>query len=136
MSIGQAIAAGQVRGKPPRHWARMTLTMLSVIFMAGLAGEFFLAGAGAFGASSFGAHAGLGALLLVVSLVLAAVAVAGRQPRRVTGLTGLLLGAMIVQVALAGFRGANALVAALHPVNALVVYSLAVVLARRARQAP
>lgn len=113
------------------HWAREAYLGLSVLIVVALVGQFFLAGAGAFGATSFDAHAGLGALLVPVTLLLLLLALLGRVFRRPTL---LLLGLLVVQLLLGGLgRDQEAWVRAFHAVNALAVLAVAYELTRRAR---
>jgi hypothetical protein len=48
----------------------------------------------------------------------------GRRPRRDVGIVLALLGLYIVQTILPGLRASAPVVAALHPVNALVLFAL------------
>jgi hypothetical protein len=102
-------------------------------FVAAIVLQVFFAGIGVFttGSDRFSLHVGFGWLLPLVPLVvllLAAVAGAGRT----TGLSALLLLLVVIQMALPAMRGDLPLVAALHPVNALVIFAVALVVARRA----
>jgi Family of unknown function (DUF6220) len=108
---------------------------LAWLFLAGAVLQFFLAGLGVFGAASFGPHETLGKLLALASLILLVLAVilalTGGLSRRRAGLAALLFALMVVQWLLveAFSEGAPAL-AALHPVNGLLVLSVAFALAR------
>jgi len=114
-------------------WAREAHLGLSVLILVALVGQFFLAGAGAFGATSFDAHAGLGVLLVPLTLLLLLLALLGRVLRRPTP---LLLGLLVVQLLLGGLgRDQEAWVGAFHAVNALAVLAVAYQLTRRARAA-
>src|SRR5918911_1495971 len=72
---------------------------LAWLVLAGLAVQFYLAGAALFGATTFQAHRTLGYLLAVAILLLLVVALAARPGRRLVGLTVLLAGLAGVQVA-------------------------------------
>jgi hypothetical protein len=108
--------------------------VLAWLFVAAVAVQVFLAGMFSFGDQSFRAtHAefgftwvGFAALGVLVSALLA------RPGRRQVGLAALLIVLYIVQASLPGFRTTSVPVAALHPVNALLVFGLGVVVARRA----
>jgi len=114
-------------------WAREAHLGLSMLVVVALVGQFFLAGAGAFGATSFDAHAGLGVLLVPVTLLLVPLALLGRVLRRPTL---LLLGLLVVQLLLGGLgRDQEAWVGAFHAVNALAVLAVAYELTCRARAA-
>lgn len=92
--------------------------------------QFFLAGVGIFGAGTFDAHVLNATLLQVLSLVLVLVAVAGRLGRDVVAMSALLFVVVGVQGALPLLRDDAAFVAALHPVNALVVLGMGYAVAR------
>ncbi len=113
------------------RWARQGHLGLAWLILLALVGQFFLAGAGAFGATSFDAHAGLGVLLVPATLLLLILALLGRALWKTTL---LLLGLLIVQLLLGGLgRDQEAWVGAFHAVNALAVLAVALELARRAR---
>jgi lysylphosphatidylglycerol synthetase-like protein (DUF2156 family) len=108
---------------------------LAWLFLAGAVLQFFLAGLGVFGAASFGPHQTVGKLLALVSLILLVVevilALTGGLSRGRVGLAALLFVLMIVQWSLVGaFSGSVPILAALHPVNGLLVLSVAFALAR------
>jgi hypothetical protein len=108
--------------------------------------QFYLAGHGAFEyhntaakarTDAWGAHAGVGDLMLLISLLALLVALAGRLPRRLLIFAGALFVFMVIQLLLAVAFGDNTStrwIAALHPVNALIVTGLGGMLAVRARQ--
>lgn len=89
--------------------------------------QFFFAGLGIFGASSFEAHQLTGLLIVGAALVLLLLALAGRMGAMRIGLSALLLVLTVVQPLLV--RGPS-LLAALHPVNALVILFVTLILAR------
>ncbi|MGH2859408.1 MAG: DUF6220 domain-containing protein [Solirubrobacteraceae bacterium] len=102
---------------------------LAALLVAAVAAQFLLAGAGAFGATSFKPHTGLGWAIAVVSLILLLVALAGRRHVRASA---ILFATVVVQVLL-GVLGENASAwfGAVHGLNALLVMGAAVNLARR-----
>jgi Family of unknown function (DUF6220) len=102
---------------------------LQTVAMALVAAQFFLAGAGAFGATSFDAHKAVGsALVLVAVLVVLAAALARRHAAH----AALFLGVTILQLVL-GTLGADApWIGAFHGLNALVVMGVGGTLARKA----
>jgi hypothetical protein len=59
-------------------------------------------------------------------------ALIARPGRRQLALAGLVLFLYVVQTILPPLRAASVAVAALHPVNALLLFAVAVVVARRA----
>jgi len=103
---------------------------LARLIAAAIVVQFFLAGAGAFGAASFGPHKALGWLLLLLAVVELLLALAGRNLVRHTGVLLLLV---VVQVIL-GVLGSDvsAWFGAVHATNALGVMAAAATLARRA----
>lgn len=102
---------------------------LAVLLVGALAGQFLLAGAGAFGAASFKPHTSLGWAIAALSLILLVVALVSRRAQRASV---ILFTAVVLQVVL-GVLGENASAwfGALHALNALAVMGAAVNLARR-----
>jgi heme A synthase len=111
-----------------------------VLFM--LPVEFYLAG---YGAVSFthgttttrnndwGAHMAFGSIIGLVVILVLITGLASRLPRQLTGMTVGLFVLMIVQFVL-GVAGDSApVLAALHPVNALLITGLTMSLALRSR---
>lgn len=120
-------------------WAILTWLVVLMIPV-----QFYLAGRGAFAfhqvaASSredmWAAHAIFGTLIGLVVLLALLTGLAARLPRRWLGLTALLFVLMLVQMVLAGFGDSPSTrwVAAVHPVNALILTGTAVTLAIRSR---
>jgi hypothetical protein len=110
-------------------WSRTAHRRLARVIAAAIVLQFFLAGAGAFGATSFAPHRALGWLLLLLAAAELLLALLGRSLVRHTGVLFLLV---VVQVLL-GVLGsdASAWFGALHAVNALGVMAAAGTLARR-----
>lgn len=112
---------------------------LTAVFLTGAVLQFFLAGLGVFGAgASFEVHATVGVILglaSIVLLILAGILVAsGSMARRSMGLAALLVVLMVVQYLLVElFSESVAALAALHPVNGLLVLGLACILVLRSR---
>jgi len=105
------------------------MRLLTTAIAAGVAAQFLLAGAGAFGATSFHAHEALGWSIGIAALVALAIAVVRRRSRIPTA---LLAGVVAVQLVL-GVLGTEttAWFGALHGLNALAVMATAGNLARR-----
>lgn len=105
------------------------------MFVAGALLQFFLAGLGVFGSgASFETHATVGIVLVIVSVILLVLAgilaLSGNLTRSSAGLAGLLLVLMVVQYALVElFSDGVPALAALHPVNGLLVLGVACALA-------
>jgi Family of unknown function (DUF6220) len=105
---------------------------LAVIYLLGVVVQFFLAGLGVFGATSYDAHRALGFLLGLVAVVLLVLAVGAKLPRPLTGLALLLVLLNIVQVVLIQVDIEE--VKALHLVNALAIGLVANMLVHRSRR--
>jgi asparagine N-glycosylation enzyme membrane subunit Stt3 len=110
---------------------------LARLVVAGLAIEFYLAGAALLGVTpSFEPHRTLGSVLGLAILLLLVLALIARPGRQLVGLVGLLTVLTIVQMALPSMRAAVPAVAALHVVNAAVLIGLASTIARQVRHSP
>jgi hypothetical protein len=102
--------------------SRVLFFGLSAIYLLGVVVQFFLAGLGAFLADpDYDAHRALGFILAIGSLVLL-----------VFLLTVLLVGLNLLQIVLANIDVDE--IAALHPVNALVIAFVAYALTQRSRR--
>lgn len=113
--------------------SRVIFFGIAAIYLVGVVVQFFLAGLGAFGASSYDAHQGLGLALGVVALLLLALAIVGRVPRPLFLFTVLLVGLSVLQMVLANLDDVREL-AALHVVNALVIFYVAQAIMQRSRR--
>ncbi len=112
--------------------ARVALAVLAWLFVPGIAVQLFLAGLGVFvGASNFGLHQDFGYMLQITTLVIVLAAFAARAPRRTIGLAVALLLLVGLQSPLILLREEWPAITALHPVNAVAIFSVAVSLARR-----
>ena len=111
-------------------WARTTQRALATLLAAGVAVQFFLAGAGAFGATNFSAHRALGWTLLLLAVITFVVSL---PAMRLVRHSGVLLLVVALQAVL-GVLGADTQpwLGALHGLNALAVMAAAGLLARRA----
>ncbi|MCA1669945.1 MAG: DUF6220 domain-containing protein [Thermomicrobia bacterium] len=98
---------------------------LAWIILAAVGAQFFLVGLGLFGATNLGAHRLVGYLIIPASLLL--LLLAGRVDGGRIGQSAALFGLTVVQSFL---PKAPSLVAALHPVNAVVILFVALNLAR------
>lgn len=119
-----------------RIWIRRLHLLLAWLFVAAVLYQVYLAGRAIFvSEQTWEAHVGWGwtGLPLIALLVLVS-AIAGGLPRAAIGWAALPLLGVIVQFLLASFRySGQDEVAALHPVTALIVFGIGVVVARRAR---
>jgi len=111
---------------------RYVFAASAVLFVAGVVYQVFLAGMFLFAGGTRTSHIDFGYLLELVPLIVLVLAFAARAGRRLTVLSGLLAVDVIVQASLPYFKDSAAVVAALHPVNALLVLWLSVTLAREA----
>ena len=107
--------------------------ILARLFLAGLLLQFYLAGAGLFGAGSFQPHRMLGDALTVLAILFPVLAIVGRLGQKVIGLSLLLVLLTIVQIMLPSLRGSASWIAALHPVNALVLMGISARIGRHGR---
>jgi Family of unknown function (DUF6220) len=111
--------------------ARAALPFLAFGFLGLLAIQVFLAGIGLFGAGTMAGHRDFGYLLSVLPLFVVVAAAVGRGGRLVW-LSGALLVLTFVQTLLPLLKADLPYVAALHPVNALVLVVLAATIGRQA----
>jgi hypothetical protein len=115
--------------------ARWLLLVLIWLYVAGILVQVFLAGMGLFGgARDFQPHVGLGWILHLVPVLLLIVAAVARVGRQLLWWTTALLVVQFVQPILALLRNDVPLVAAFHPVLALVVFWLAITVGVKAWQ--
>jgi hypothetical protein len=112
--------------------ARVLFFGLAVVYLAGVVVQFFLAGLGTFGATSFDAHQAFGLVLALLTLILLVLAVVGKVPRLLIGLAVILLGLNVLQMFLARVDVEE--VAALHVVNALAIVFVAHEIMQRSRR--
>lgn len=111
--------------------ARRAHPIVTAIFAACAAVQVFLAGLGVFDdPRSFVTHREFGYTFGWLTLVVLVLALAGRLPRRITGLSVLLLVLFALQSVLVALRAELPAVAALHPLNGFAILGLAIVTAR------
>jgi len=111
---------------------RYLFVVLAVLFVAGVAYQVFLAGMAVFGAGQWSNHVDFGYLVTGIPLLLIVAALLARAGRATVWLTvGTLIVAQ-VQTILPWFKEDLPWVSALHPVNAMVIFGLGVVIVRRA----
>jgi hypothetical protein len=115
-------------------WLRKAYLGVVWLIVAGIVIQFLLVGTAMFVGGGFGLHIQFGFFFMgVAPIVLLVLAWAAGLPRRAIGLSALMLLLMSVQVFLPGFRSMLPIVAALHPVNALLTLWFSLRLARQAR---
>lgn len=103
---------------------------LARTFLAGLLLQFYLASTPIFGAGSFQPHRMLGSALTLIAFLFPLLALVGRLGRQRIGFSILLVVLVIVQMMLPSLRGAAPWIAALHPINALVLMGISARISR------
>ncbi|MFL5779159.1 MAG: DUF6220 domain-containing protein, partial [Chloroflexota bacterium] len=103
---------------------------LAVIFVGCLVVQVFLAGMGAFGKDGFIQHRDWAYTFGYLVLVNLIVALVGRLPRRIVGLTALALVLFALQSVLVALRESYPAIAALHAVNGFSILLVSIVIAR------
>jgi hypothetical protein len=111
----------------------MYATVAWILFAAVIV-QFFLAGLGVFvGPQNFAVHAMFGGVILLGALIAVVLSFVARMPWRLIGLSALLPVLVVMQAVLVALGAAVApALAALHPVNGLLIFSLSGALALRA----
>jgi hypothetical protein len=103
------------------------------LYLAGILFQVFLAGMGLFGTTrDFEPHVGLGWILHLVPVLLLIVAAVARVGSRLIWWNVALLVVQFIQPILATLRKDQPVVAAFHPVLALVIFWLALTIGLRA----
>ncbi|MEU6008155.1 DUF6220 domain-containing protein [Streptomyces sp. NPDC047453] len=127
---------------------RKAFAWLAALLMLAVVAQFFLAASGAFDTApddeSFKPHRALGYGIVLLAVVLTVVAALARMPRRLIGLSGLVVGLGILQPVIAviaeafGDSGdtttAGRLVFGLHAVNGLLMMSVVRTVLQQARR--
>jgi hypothetical protein len=117
------------------RWAHVVSAWL---FAAGVLLQGYLAGAALTqlgGSGDFGTHVGIGySLMGILALAVPVLAIVGRFRRAQIGWSALLLVLYIVQTSLPVARESAPAIAALHPVNAMILLVLAVAIAVSGRR--
>jgi hypothetical protein len=125
---------------------RKVFAGLATLLVLVVVAQFFLAASGAFDTApndeSFRPHRALGYVIFLLPVLMTIVAALARMPGRLIGMTGLVAGLTVVQVAIAELAKAfgdgdsttaGKLVFGLHAINGLVMLALAMTVAKRAR---
>lgn len=114
--------------------AHRGLTLVAWLFVVCLFIQFFLAGLGVFdGAVAFLTHRQFGYTFGWLTLVMLILAVVGRMGRRMISLTALILVLFALQSVFVAVRADYPAIAALHPVNGVVLLLVAITVARSTR---
>jgi hypothetical protein len=114
-----------------RSFARLAHPIATAAFVACALVQVFLAGLGVFDdPKSFITHREFGYLFGWLTLIVLILALVGRSPRRVTGLSVLLLVQFALQSVFVALRGDLPAIAALHPLNGFALLGVAIVATR------
>jgi hypothetical protein len=112
--------------------------LAAIVFVVAIVVQVFLAGtaiANLGGSGNFETHIEFGYTWMgIATLVLVVTALAARRPRRDVGITLGILALYVIQTVLPNFRTSTPALAALHPVNALLLFGVAAWYARRTWQ--
>ena len=116
-----------------RSKAPAALAVVAWLFAACIVVQIFLAGLGVFdSAQAFLTHRDFGYMFGLLTIVMVIISVVGRLGRRLIGLSLLTLGQMVLQSILVAFRADAPAVAALHPVNGVLLLVVSLWLGREA----
>ena len=118
-------------------WRRLHAAA-ALIWVAAIIVQVYLAGqaiANLGGSGDFSTHMGVGYTIGIFQLVVVITAFAARMSRRDIGISFGILALYIVQTLLPAAKDGAPWVAALHPLNAMVLFVLSVWYARRTWQA-
>jgi hypothetical protein len=114
-----------------RSFTRTAHPIVAAAFVACAVVQVFLAGLGVFDdPRAFVTHREFGYLFGWLTLAVLVLALAGRMPRRVTGLSVLLLVLFALQSLLLAVRADLPAIAALHPLNGFAILGVGVMTAR------
>lgn len=116
-------------------WTRIIYLVIAWLFPVAILVQVLFVGLSLFtGQSYWDAHIGFGHMIGILPILLVILGYLGRLPRRTIILTWLALGTYLVQAEVFAVIRADApLLAAFHPVLALVLFALAMIIAWRAR---
>ena len=116
-----------------RSFARLALPIATGAFVACAIVQIFLAGLGVFDdPQAFVTHREFGYLFGWLTLAALILALLGRSPRRITGLTALMLVQFALQSIFVALRGDLPAIAALHPLNGVALLGVSIIATRRA----
>jgi hypothetical protein len=103
------------------HALAAVLWVVAIVFQVFLAGQ-AIANLG--GSGDFSTHIDVGYTIGVVQLAALILAFPARMSRRDIGISAGILVLYIVQTMLPGFKSASPLIAALHPLNAMILFTV------------
>ena len=115
------------------RWARYAFAVLAGLFLVGVVVQTFYAGLGLFaGAENMDFHVQFGWILHLAPILVLIAAALGRVGRATLLWTAALVVTVFIQPLLPGLSESVPALAALHPVNALLIFWVSGVVARRA----
>lgn len=115
------------------RWARYAFAVLAGLFLVGVVVQTFFAGLGMFaGAENMRLHVDFGWILHLAPILVLIAAALGRVGRAALLWTAALVVTVFIQPLLPLLGESTPALAALHPVNALLIFWISVVVARRA----
>jgi mercuric ion transport protein len=118
---------------PVRSKARTALAVVAWLFAVCIVVQVFLAGLGVFDSpTAFATHRDFGYTFGLLTLVMVVIAAVGRLPKRLIGLSALTLLQIALQSVFIAFRQDMPVIAALHPVNGVLLLVVAIWLGREA----
>lgn len=101
------------------------------LFLASVGLQVYAAGLALFGVTSFMPHAMFGYLMIIGAVILVVLTALARLPRRALVCAALILALALLQpVLVLVLRSTTPAVAALHPMNALLMLTLAMLITR------
>jgi hypothetical protein len=110
----------------------------AILWVVALIVQVFLAGqaiANLGGNNDFSTHADFGYTIGIIQLVVLILAIVARLPRRDIGIAAGILVLYIVQTLLPPLKSVSPVIAAVHPLNAMILFTLSVWYARHAWRA-
>ena len=130
---GKSVFAAERSRHPLRRWFRRGYICVAILFVLCVIFQVFMAGAGILVAGFWlGYHAAFGYFIIFLPLLLLPLGLLARLPRSLNWLSGLLAVLALIQpMLLWGKHLGLPLLAALHPVNALLLFALTLFLGGR-----
>lgn len=105
------------------------------LFVASVGLQVYAAGLALFGVTSFMPHAVLGYLMIIGAIILLVLTTFAKLPRRALIWASLILALALIQpILVLVFRQSTPVLAAFHPINALLMLTCALLIARSTRQ--
>ena len=136
MTVGRSMADDRPMARAIRSIgpARLGFLVAAWLFVAGVLIQVFLVGLDIFAELDGAVHRDFAYLYGWLVPILVLLAGAARVPSRTRSLTLLLLVLFAAQTVLPSLRDQVPVLAALHPVNALAIFAIGIVIARRATE--